>query len=176
MGRTAASKRRGAALWRTAVLPKATVSSLASVLLLTTLGTAGFVRADRAGASIVSQARGSRASIADLSLRTLYAKGVPFCRKPSQGKRSCFAMRRVEVSRGTPGAESYTVRATPAPGPAGGLTPAELATAYGYSTAGGKGQTVAIVDAYNDPNIVSDLGTFDSHYRLTACTQANGCL
>jgi len=85
-------------------------------------------------------------------------------------------MRRVEVSRGTPGAESYTVRATPAPGPAGGLTPAELATAYGYSTAGGKGQTVAIVDAYNDPNIVSDLGTFDSHYRLTACTQANGCL
>jgi len=85
-------------------------------------------------------------------------------------------MRRVEVSRSTPGAEPYTVRAMPAPGPAGGLTPVELATAYSYSTTGGKGQTVAIVDAYNDPNVETDLGTFDSHYGLTACTEANDCL
>jgi len=61
-------------------------------------------------------------------------------------------------------------------GPAGGLTPADLASAYGYSpSVGGTGQTVAIVDAYDDPNIEKDLGTFDSQYGLTACTTSNGC-
>ncbi len=34
---------------------------------------------------------------------------------------------------------------------------------------------VAIVDAYDDPNIEADLGTFDANYGLPACTTANGC-
>src|SRR6266487_1668509 len=37
------------------------------------------------------------------------------------------------------------------------------------------GQTIAIVDAYNDPTIESDLDTYDTQYRLPACTTANGC-
>jgi hypothetical protein len=37
------------------------------------------------------------------------------------------------------------------------------------------GQTVAIVDAFDDPNIEADLGAFDSNYGLPACTSANGC-
>jgi subtilase family serine protease len=61
-------------------------------------------------------------------------------------------------------------------GPAGGLTPGDLGTAYGLATTGGHGQTVAIVDAYNDPNINADLQTFDSHYGLAACSTSNGCL
>ena len=40
---------------------------------------------------------------------------------------------------------------------------------------GGAGQTVAIVDAYDDPDIENDLGTFDSEYGLAACTKADGC-
>jgi subtilase family serine protease len=40
---------------------------------------------------------------------------------------------------------------------------------------GGTGQTVAIVDAYDDPKIEKDLGTFDSEYGLPACTTASGC-
>ncbi len=35
--------------------------------------------------------------------------------------------------------------------------------------------TVAIVDAYNDPNAESDLATYRSTYGLSACTKANGC-
>jgi subtilase family serine protease len=63
-----------------------------------------------------------------------------------------------------------------ASGPAGGLTPAQLASAYAYSLqAGGSGQTIAIVDAYDDPNIEKDLGEFDSQYGLAPCTTANGC-
>jgi subtilase family serine protease len=37
------------------------------------------------------------------------------------------------------------------------------------------GQTIGIVDAYNDPTIESDLGTYDTQYGLPACTTANGC-
>jgi len=119
---------------------------------------------------------GAAAAIPGSTPGTHYAKGVPICRKPKRGHRGCFAMRRVVVSKGTAGAHPYTVNATPTPGPAGGLTPAELASAYGYSTAGGTGETVGIVDAYNDPNIEADLGTFDTYYGLTACTELSGCL
>jgi subtilase family serine protease len=37
-------------------------------------------------------------------------------------------------------------------------------------------QTIAIVDAYQDPNIESDLGVYDMQYGLPPCTQTNGCL
>ncbi len=61
-------------------------------------------------------------------------------------------------------------------GPSGGLTPEDLASAYGYSpTSSGTGQTVGIVDAFDDPEIESDLAQFDTHYELPACTTANGC-
>ena len=57
----------------------------------------------------------------------------------------------------------------------GGYTPAEIRTAYGFNnvsfgstTANGAGQTIAIVDAYNDPNIASDLATFDAEFGIAA--------
>jgi subtilase family serine protease len=43
------------------------------------------------------------------------------------------------------------------------------------STNSGVGQTVAIVDAYNDPNAEADLAVYRSTYGLPACTTANGC-
>jgi subtilase family serine protease len=55
-----------------------------------------------------------------------------------------------------------------------GLTPAQVRTAYGFS-ADGAGRTIAIVDAYNDPNIESDLATFSTQFGLPSCTTANGC-
>ncbi len=56
-----------------------------------------------------------------------------------------------------------------------GLTPAMVRTAYGINqitfsggiTGDGAGQTVAIVDAYNDPNILTDLDGFDQAMSLT---------
>ena len=58
----------------------------------------------------------------------------------------------------------------------GGLTPAQLAKAYEYSpTEGGAGQTIAVIDDDNDPNIEEDLGVFDKQYGLPECTTANGC-
>jgi hypothetical protein len=40
----------------------------------------------------------------------------------------------------------------------------------------GAGQTIGIVDAYDDPTIEADLQTFDLQFGLPACTVANGCL
>ena len=62
-------------------------------------------------------------------------------------------------------------------GPDGGYTPAQMQAAYAFSsilfdgTVGtGSGETIAIVDAYDDPNIQSDLNTFDSYFGLPATT------
>jgi subtilase family serine protease len=57
-----------------------------------------------------------------------------------------------------------------------GYTPSQIASAYGFNQialAGGvkgdgSGQTIAIVDAYNDPNIAADLATFDAAFGLSA--------
>ncbi len=56
-----------------------------------------------------------------------------------------------------------------------GYTPAQIRAAYGFdqvmfgSVKGdGAGQTIAIVDAYNDPNILSDLAKFDQQFGLAA--------
>ncbi|MGO9488664.1 MAG: S8 family serine peptidase [Solirubrobacteraceae bacterium] len=35
---------------------------------------------------------------------------------------------------------------------------------------------MAIVDAFDDPNLEADLASFDAHYGLAACTAADGCL
>ena len=40
---------------------------------------------------------------------------------------------------------------------------------------GRRGQTIAIVDAYDDPNAEADLAVYRSQYGLPPCTTANGC-
>ena len=59
--------------------------------------------------------------------------------------------------------------------PASALGPAQFAGAYSLPTSAPSSATIAIVDAYDNPNIESDLAAFDSYYGLPACTTANGC-
>jgi Ricin-type beta-trefoil lectin domain/Subtilase family/Putative Ig domain len=63
--------------------------------------------------------------------------------------------------------------------PHGAYAPADLREAYGLGAASasdGSGVTVAIVDAYNDPDAATDLAAYRSEYGLPACTTADGCL
>jgi hypothetical protein len=61
-------------------------------------------------------------------------------------------------------------------GVGGGYDPANLRSAYDLpSESDGSGQTVAIVDAYDDPNAESDLATYRSRYGISACTASSGC-
>ena len=72
---------------------------------------------------------------------------------------------------------SYT-RGNAAPvaqGPSG-YGPADLQSAYALPSAtAGSGQTVAIVDAFDDATAEQDLAQYLSFYGLPPCTTANGC-
>jgi PKD repeat protein len=108
-----------------------------------------------------------------------YARIKSVCGAPEPGDASCFALVRQPAAvaeASDRGVHKLKLSDGAAAGPAGGLTPSDLASAYGYEpSVGGSGQTLAIVDAFDDPNIESDLGEFDSHYGLPVCTAANKC-
>lgn len=112
---------------------------------------------------------------------TQYVIGVPACVRPAKPDLAqCFAMRRTVVSSSTPGARPLIrgdgVRPSSATiGPAKGLTPLDLSLAYGFSPGKPVTQTIALVDAFNDPRVNADLQTFDNHYGLPKCSIGNGC-
>ncbi|WP_166659124.1 putative Ig domain-containing protein [Labedaea rhizosphaerae] len=60
--------------------------------------------------------------------------------------------------------------------PATAVSPTDLQKAYGVTGLKSNGATVAVVDAFHDPNIERDLGDYRSHWGLPPCTKANGCL
>jgi subtilase family serine protease len=121
-----------------------------------------------------------------MAATTQYAIGKPLCKPAKPGQATCFAERKILVKKGTPGARAFKPGAGATAnaanpnaqtiGPAGGITPFDLATAYGFnSAANASSQTVAIVDAFDDPSIEADLQVFDAQYGLATCTTANGC-
>ncbi len=110
-------------------------------------------------ASAQAGGRASTASAAKHNIERL-------CSKPTRpGMMACFALRRLD---------SMHQKVGPGTLPSG-YGPADLVSAYKLNAAAGSGQTVAIVDAYDDPSAESDLAAYRSTYGLPACTTANGC-
>ncbi|MFE1295862.1 putative Ig domain-containing protein [Streptomyces sp. NPDC058731] len=146
------------------------------------LTVAGFTAAPTAGAAPTA-APASQATRAAQNTKALTAperqtyhstgkagQKVPtthLCATAAPGQASCFAQRRTDIKQRL---ASALAAATPS-----GLSPANLHSAYNLPTTGGSGITVAIVDAYNDPNAEADLATYRSTYGLSSCTKANGC-
>jgi subtilase family serine protease len=56
-----------------------------------------------------------------------------------------------------------------------GYGPSQFLSAYGLPSGAGAGQTIGIVDAYDDPNIESDLEVYSNQFALPPCSTANGC-
>lgn len=56
-----------------------------------------------------------------------------------------------------------------------GFGPPDLLSAYNVPTGGGAGQTIGIVDAYDNPFAEQDLATYRAQYGLPPCTSASGC-
>jgi subtilase family serine protease len=100
------------------------------------------------------------------------AKSHPFrhvCGSAAHGTASCHALVLTDVTQSA--AQVKAAAATPS-----GFGPTDLQSAYKLpSSTAGSGQTVAIVDAYDDPTAESDLTVYRSQYGLPACTTANGC-
>ncbi|GHJ99196.1 hypothetical protein SY2F82_09940 [Streptomyces sp. Y2F8-2] len=147
-----------------------------------TLTVAGFLAAPSAGAQTApaATAHTTRTSqnakaLTDPQRQTVHSTGkagqkVPtqhLCATAKPGQASCFAQRRTDIKQ-----RLASALAAAAPS---GLSPANLHSAYNLPSTGGSGLTVAVVDAYNDPNAESDLATYRSTYGLSACTKANGC-
>jgi hypothetical protein len=87
--------------------------------------------------------------------------------RPARGYAACLALIRTNV----PAHKGANPFVTPA-----GYGPPQLQAAYSLpSSTAGSGATVALVDAYDDPNAESDLAVYRSQYGLPACTTANGC-
>jgi subtilase family serine protease len=91
------------------------------------------------------------------------------CAVPSAHRAECNAI----VVATAAGAEAKPLAAAAAP--VGGYGPSDLRSAYKLTTSGSSAQTVAIVDAYDDPTAEKDLATYRSQFGLPACTTANGC-
>lgn len=70
-----------------------------------------------------------------------------------------------------------TEASTPTVPPSSALTPSKVRHAYGFDQIAnqGAGETIGIVDAYDDPNAEADLGVFDTQFGLPACTSSSGC-
>jgi subtilase family serine protease len=62
------------------------------------------------------------------------------------------------------------VRPFASAGPSGGLSPSQIRHAYGFDQLAddGSGQTIAVVTAFDDPNIGNDLAVFDQAFGLPA--------
>jgi Subtilase family len=94
------------------------------------------------------------------------------CKTARAGHKSCDAMKLVTRQVSPAKAASLEAKGVARPnsrlgfGPAGGYTPRQLTTAYGVNPAAKTSQTVAIVDAFDDPSVRSDLNAFDKQYGL----------
>jgi hypothetical protein len=107
----------------------------------------------------------------------------PACAAPPPGHVGCLAERLVPLTAEAR-SHSHPLGVTLAQGEAAeghvaysayGLSPEDLHDAYELPLTAPDPQTIAIVDAYDDPNIEADLGVYDEAFGLPACTTANGC-
>lgn len=93
------------------------------------------------------------------------------CSAPGPRRFECMALLRTDIKAVSE--RQLRARSVSPQGPVGdGYGPADLQSAYDLASAAasaGGGETVAVVDAYNDPNAASDVATYRSAWGLPAC-------
>jgi len=98
------------------------------------------------------------------------------CPQAPVGSSSCNALVRTNVK--TQVAQHAPDGAIQPLATVSGYGPTQLQSAYNLASAAaadGTGQTVAVVDSFDDPNAASDLAVYRTQFGLPACTTANGC-
>ena len=122
---------------------------------------AGAALALATGAALVLAAQSASASPAPAKVHT-----AKVCAAAVRGFASCLAVVRTDLRV----ANAIGPNTTPS-----GYGPTDLRSAYNLTSSGSSTQTVAIVDAYDDPTAEADLAVYRAQYGLSACTTANGC-
>jgi hypothetical protein len=133
-----------------------------------------------AGLALLCSAQASASTVSPLPASDYAVRSVCAASAPRQAQ--CLSQQLVPQ---TAAAQAHThplgmTQAAPLPArsPAAGdfgLRPQDLHSAYQLPATGTATQTIAIVDAYNDPTAESDLGEYSQEFGLPACTTANGC-
>ncbi|MEV7326322.1 kelch repeat-containing protein [Streptomyces sp. NPDC093970] len=91
----------------------------------------------------------------------------PLCGPAKPHQFTCFGLLRTDVE-----AHKGLRKAADAPD---GFGPTDLRDAYGLPSDGGAGRTIAVVDAYDNPDAEADLAVYRAQFGLPPCTTANGC-
>ena len=145
------------------------LSTILAVTLVTALtacnGGTNSVPAGSPNSTIPSNFK-AHPTAAQLGLWPRPGHAVRVCESVPQGFARCQAWIRTDV-------KGFIRPDTP-----GGYGPSDLQTAYNltsYSSSNGNGETVAIVDAYHDPDAATDLAAYRSQYGLPPCTGSSGC-
>ncbi len=122
-----------------------------------------------AGALLLSPATTLPAAAAPAPAATPALSSVGLCGSPQAGHRACMV--RVVTANG----KRVTTRLSNT-APSSGYSPADVQSAYGIGgSSGGSNQTVAVIDAYDNPNAEADLALYRTTWNLPPCTTANGC-
>ena len=101
------------------------------------------------------------------------------CAQVKSGHAACFAMQLVAEQVPAGHARGAHTRRTSSTlpnylvGQAGGYTPADLAIAYGVNANASTSAVVAIVDAFKDPDVLTELNAFDVHYGISTETSSS---
>ena len=143
-------------------------ASAATALARTTDALTGMTDASQLRAQSVCPPATAPRVTCDAQLLVSSAGNVPVHPRLAHPGDPAGESRRLSTRQSTPGA-------VPEPQPG---SPAYMQQAYdlGYlSQSRGAGDTVAIVDAYDDPAAEADLDVYRSYFGLPACTTANGC-
>jgi hypothetical protein len=93
------------------------------------------------------------------------------CATPAAGHARCFALYSSQSASSRARAAGFAA-AVAAPA---GWGAKDIESAYKLPIATNPHQTVAVVDAYDTPNLESYLNTYRKEYGLPPCTTANGC-
>src|SRR5580658_4055819 len=99
------------------------------------------------GSGLFAQSRGVPSAFRGASSETKRA-----CPAPRSGEMQCLVLLHTGASPQTPP----------------GLGPPDFYSAYNFNANGGAGQVVAAIDAYDQPNIATDIQTYDQEYSLPA--------
>lgn len=107
----------------------------------------------------------STAALMLLPSAAIAASQAPVCPgSAAPGTARCHA-HVVTNANGTPRAETAPK----------GYGPAQFRGAYGLPASASTAQTIAIVDAYDDPSIASDLNAYSKQFGLPLCNSSNRC-
>lgn len=136
------------------VVARLFAAALLATLLLAACG--GSMTPSPVGSATAGSSSKRLQEISDRSLK-------PLCPPERSDTADCLALLRTDIPA-EPTVPKY------------GYGPDQLQSAYRLPSATrGKDQTVAIVDAYDNPSVEQELGRYRLHYHLPACSTDNGC-